>query len=68
MQAAGTYKQAYDTDPALYSMLRSFDTLDATLGANTRLILRTDAAPFRVLVDGPGTQDTAPPKARTPQR
>lgn len=53
VQAASIYKQAYDTDPQLYSMLRSFDTLDATLGANTRLILRTDAAPFRVLVDGP---------------
>lgn len=53
VQAAGIYKQAYDTDPQLYGMLRSFDTLDATLGANTRLILRTDAAPFRVLVDGP---------------
>jgi membrane protease subunit HflC len=55
VQAASIYKQAYDTDPQLYIMLRSFDTLDATLGANTRLILRTDAAPFRVLVDGPGT-------------
>jgi membrane protease subunit HflC len=69
VQAAAIYKQAYDADPALYSMLRSFDTLDATLGANTRLILRTDAAPFRVLVDGPGARDTpAPPKTRAPQR
>lgn len=55
VQAAGIYKQAYDIDPSLYTMLRSFDTLDATLGANTRLILRTDAMPFRVLVDGPAT-------------
>jgi hypothetical protein len=27
--------------------------LDAVVGQNTRLILRTDAVPFRVLVDGP---------------
>jgi membrane protease subunit HflC len=39
--------------------LRSLDTLDSVVGANTRLILRTDAAPFQVLVDGP-------PKASTP--
>jgi membrane protease subunit HflC len=35
-------------------MLRSLDSLDKLIGPNTRLILRTDAAPFRVLVDGPG--------------
>ena len=64
VQAAGIYKQAYDTDPQLYGMLRSFDTLDATLGTNTRLILRTDAAPFRVLVDGPAASavDSKPRK------
>lgn len=65
VQAAGIYKRAYDTDPQLYSMLRSFDTLDETLGANTRLILRTDAAPFRVLVDGPGTCATHKSDERT---
>jgi membrane protease subunit HflC len=68
VQAATIYKQAYDTDPALYSMLRSFDTLDDTLGANTRLILRTDAAPFRILVDGPAGRDAVPPRTRTPTR
>lgn len=67
VQAAGIYEQAYDTDPQLYSMLRSFDTLDATLGANTRLILRTDAAPFRVLVDGPGACSMDSSKRRTPR-
>jgi len=51
--AANVYKQAYGGDPQLYTMLRSFDTLDSVIGSNTRLILRTDAAPFRVLVDGP---------------
>jgi len=51
--AAGIYKQAYSSDPQLYTLLRSLDSLDAMIGPNTRLILRTDAAPFRILVDGP---------------
>ncbi|MDF3983577.1 protease modulator HflC [Luteibacter sp. PPL201] len=47
------YQQAYRTDPKLYTMLRSFDTMDAAVGPGTRIVLRTDAAPFRMLVDGP---------------
>ena len=54
VQAAEIYARAYAADPSLYSLLRSFDTLDAVIGPNTRLILRTDAAPFRAFVDGPG--------------
>jgi membrane protease subunit HflC len=53
--AAGIYKQAYATDPQLYTLLRSLESLDAIVSGNTQLILRTDAAPFRVLVDGPGS-------------
>lgn len=53
VQAAEIYARAYAADPSLYSLLRSFDTLDAVIGPNTRLILRTDAAPFRAFVDGP---------------
>jgi membrane protease subunit HflC len=53
--AATIYKQAYSADPQLYTLLRSLDSLDKVIGPNTRLILRTDAAPFRVLVDGPGS-------------
>jgi membrane protease subunit HflC len=53
--AATIYKQAYSADPQLYMLLRSLDSLDKLIGPNTRLILRTDAAPFRVLVDGPGS-------------
>jgi membrane protease subunit HflC len=60
--AAGIYKQAYAGDPQLYQLLRSFDSLDSVIGPNTRLILRTDAAPFRVLVEGPG--GAGAPKAR----
>jgi membrane protease subunit HflC len=52
-EAAGIVARAYAEDPQLYTMLRSFDTLDAVVGPNTRLVLRTDAAPFRALVDGP---------------
>jgi membrane protease subunit HflC len=62
--AAGIYKQAYAVDPQLYTMLRSFDTLNNVVGPNTRLILRTDAAPFRVLVDEPGVGGTAAPASR----
>ena len=62
--AATIYKQAYETDPQLYTMLRSLESLDAVVGSNTQLILRTDAAPFRVLVDGPGTTGSEPPRAR----
>jgi membrane protease subunit HflC len=62
--AAGIYKQAYTVDPQLYTMLRSFDTLNNVVGPNTRLILRTDAAPFRVLVDQPGDNSAAAPAPR----
>jgi modulator of FtsH protease HflC len=53
LEAADIYGKAYSSAPELYMLLRSLDTLDTVVGANTRLILRTDAAPFRVLVDGP---------------
>lgn len=53
VKSATVYQQAYTSDPALYTLLRSFDTLDAAVGPSTRLVLRTDAAPFRLLVDGP---------------
>jgi modulator of FtsH protease HflC len=62
--AAGIYRQAYETDPQLYTMMRSLESLDAVVGSNTQLILRTDAAPFRVLVDGPGSVTTELPRAR----
>ena len=62
--AATIYKQAYETDPQLYTMLRSLESLDAVVGSNTQLILRTDAAPFRVLVDGTNTTLPEPSRAR----
>ena len=51
--AADIYKKAYASDPQLYTMLRSLDVLANVVGSNTNLVLRTDAAPFRALVDGP---------------
>ncbi len=52
-QAAEIQARAYSGDPQLYMMLRSLDTLSSMIGPNTRLVLRTDAAPFNVLVQGP---------------
>ena len=52
-QAAEIQAKAYSGDPQLYMMLRSLDTLSSMIGPNTRLVLRTDAAPFNVLVQGP---------------
>lgn len=62
-RSAQIYQAAYAKDPTLYTMLRSFDTLDAVLNKHTQLILRTDAAPFRVLVNNPADQPLkAPPR------
>ena len=55
-EAAAIYKKAYASDPQLYTILRSLDSLENIIGPNTRLILRSDAAPFRVLVEGPGAR------------
>lgn len=70
--AAAIYGQSYAVNPQLYTMLRSLDTLDSVVNANTNLILRADAAPFRVLVQGPTgdgawpAAEAAPARASTP--
>jgi len=51
--AAAIYGKSYAGNPHLYTMLRSLDTLNGVVNTNTNLILRTDAAPFNVLVQGP---------------
>ncbi|PTB17026.1 protease modulator HflC [Trinickia symbiotica] len=56
--AAAIYGKAYAGNPQLYTMLRSLDTLDSVINANTNLVLRADAAPFSVLVRGPLGADT----------
>lgn len=69
--AARIYQNAYQSDPKLYETLRSLDTINQIVSHSTNIILRTDAAPFRVLVDGPpGLPNTpaksAPTAAATP--
>jgi membrane protease subunit HflC len=51
--AADIYKKAYTSDPQLYTMLRSLDSLGTVVGPGTTMILRTDAAPFKALSEGP---------------
>ena len=51
--AASIYGKARASDPQLYDLLRSLDTLSTIVNASTRLVLRTDAEPFRTLVQGP---------------
>jgi membrane protease subunit HflC len=53
VQAAKTYGHAYASAPQLYTLLRSLDTLSTIITPGSKVILRTDAAPFKVLVDGP---------------
>jgi len=51
--AAKIQARAYQADPGLYALLRSMDTLGSVVGPNTRMVLRTDAAPFNMLIQGP---------------
>lgn len=53
VQAAEIYGKAYAGAPELYTLLRSLDTLGSVINPSTRLVLRTDAAPFRALVEVP---------------
>ncbi len=59
LDAATIYARAYAAAPELYTLLRSLDTLGSVVGDNTRLILRTDAAPFSAFVEGPSTSGAA---------
>jgi len=52
-EAAEIQGRAYLADPQLYLELRGLDSLVQVVGNNTRLILRTDAAPFSALVQAP---------------
>lgn len=63
-RAAQIYARSYARDPQLYTLLRSLDTVGSIVGPRTRLILRTDAAPFDVLVRGPA--GLSPPPATPP--
>ncbi|MEG5551158.1 SPFH domain-containing protein [Enterobacter wuhouensis] len=54
--AAAIYGKAWASDPQLYTLLRSLDTLGAIINTRTRLVLRTDTEPFRALVQAPEQQ------------
>lgn len=58
--AALIYAKAYRSDPGLYTTLRSLDALSKMVGRNASVVLRTDAAPFKVLVDGPAGLGSPP--------
>ena len=60
IEAADIYKKAYAGDPQLYTCCGRSTRSITVVGANTRLILRTDAAPFRVLVEGPARATPTP--------
>ncbi len=60
--AAAIYGKAWASDPQLYTLLRSLDTLSTIVNGNTRMVLRTDAELFRTLVQGPGDA----PEAKQP--
>lgn len=52
-EAAAIYAKAHAADPELYAFLRGLDTLEQIITSGTRLVLRTDAAPFKSLVEAP---------------
>jgi membrane protease subunit HflC len=52
-EAAAIYAKAQQADPDLYAFLRGLDTLEKIVTSGTRLVLRTDAAPFKALVEAP---------------
>ena len=56
--AAAIYGTAHAQDPRLYRFLRSLDTLDVIVSNSTRLVVRTDAAPFDALVHLPSAAET----------
>ncbi|MEM6483499.1 MAG: protease modulator HflC [Pseudomonadota bacterium] len=49
-EAARIYAEAHQLDPDFYRFVRSLETLENTLGAGAQITLRTDAAPFDLLV------------------
>ncbi|MDI9221533.1 protease modulator HflC [Pantoea sp. EA-12] len=51
--SAAIYAKAYSLDPQLYNLLRSLDTLSDVVNKSTRIVLSTNAAPFKALVQQP---------------
>ena len=63
------YAASFRSSPELFALLRSLDVLNLVVGDNARLILRTDAAPFRAFVEKPSdpTPSPQPPAASAPR-
>ena len=53
-EAARIYAAAHRKDPEFYTFMRSLDPLEKMMGANTTVVLGTDAPPFDVLRKDPG--------------
>ena len=64
VEAAAIYARTYGRNRDLYTTLRSLDTLSTVVQHNTTLVLRSDAAPFRILVDGPGATGGGGPASK----
>jgi len=58
--SAAIYAKAYSLDPQLYNLLRSMDTLNEVVNKSTRIVLSTNAAPFKALVQQPPTDSERP--------
>lgn len=59
-EAAAILAAVHDRDPALFSLMRGLAGLRRILGAESTVVLRTDAWPLRLLVDGPAGGVDAP--------
>ena len=62
--ASHIYGEAYKGDPGLYTTLRSLDAVSKVVGKNTSVVLRTDAAPFRALIEAIPGANSSPPAAK----
>jgi membrane protease subunit HflC len=67
-EASAIYGKAHAADPTLYAFLRGLDALDQVIKGDTRIVLRTDAAPFRALVELPTAPAGAAPAPATGNR
>jgi modulator of FtsH protease HflC len=56
-EAARVYASAHRRDPAFYAFMRSLDSLESMMGANTTVVLGTDSPPFNVLRQDPAKGD-----------
>jgi modulator of FtsH protease HflC len=63
-ESAAIYAKAHAADPELYAFLRGLDTLEQIITSGTRLVLRTDAAPFKSLVEAPVAPQSAAPQTK----